>query len=84
MVNIDAERFKVAPFLKKNPASALVLLTDGSVEGTYKVNGIPLNLFLDRRGMIRSRKDGFSGEAEVRGLLDTLLGEPVGAAVTTQ
>jgi hypothetical protein len=82
MINIDAERFRVAPFLKKNPATAMVLLTDGIVEGTYKVTGIPLNLFLDRRGMIRSRKGGFSGEAQMRGLLDTLLNEPGGAAPT--
>ena len=75
MVNIDAERFRVAPFLKKNPATAMVLLTDGKVDDTYEVRGIPLNLILDRRGMIRSRKTGFSGEDQMRGLIDTLLSE---------
>jgi hypothetical protein len=75
MVNIDAERFRVAPFLKKNPATAMVLLTDGKVDGIYDVRGIPLNLILDRKGMIRSRKAGFSGETQMRGLLDTLLTE---------
>ena len=82
MVNIDAERFRVAPFLKKNPATAMVLLTDGRVDGIYKVNGIPLNLFLDRSGMIRLRKGGFWGEAQMRGLLDTLLTETGGAPST--
>jgi hypothetical protein len=75
MVNIDVERFRVAPFLKKNPATAMVLLTDGKVDGTYDVRGIPLNLILDRKGMIRSRKAGFSGEDRMRGLLDTVLSE---------
>ena len=79
MVNIDAERFRVVPFLKKNPATAMVLLTDGKVDGTYDVRGIPLNLVLDRKGMIRSRKTGFSGEAQMRGLLDTLLSEGEGS-----
>ena len=75
MVNIDAERFRITPFLKKNPATAMVLLTDGKVDGTYEVRGIPLNLILDRKGMIRSRKTGFPGETQMRGLLDTLLSE---------
>jgi hypothetical protein len=73
MVNIDVERFRVGPFLKKNPATAMVLLTDGKVDGTYDVRVIPLNLILDRKGMIRARKDGFPGEGQMRGLLDTLL-----------
>ena len=82
MVNIDTERFRVAPFLKKNPATAIVLLSDGNVDDTYKVQGIPLNLVLDRKGQIRLRKTGFSGEARMRGLLDTLLGEPEQAGAT--
>jgi hypothetical protein len=75
MVNVDFERFRVGPFLKKNPPTALVLMSDGRVDGIYKVNGIPLNLILDRKGMVRSRKAGFSGEDQMRGLLDTLLSE---------
>jgi len=75
MVNIDEERFRLSAFLKKNPVIAMVLLTDGKVDSTYDVRGIPLNLVLDRKGMIRSRKSGFSGEAQMRGLLDSLLSE---------
>ena len=75
MVNIDAERFRVAPFLKKNPGTAMVLLTDGKVDDTYNVVGVPLNLILDRKGMIRARKTGFPGEDQIRGLLDSLLAE---------
>jgi hypothetical protein len=75
MVNIDAERFRIAPFLKKNPATAMVLLSDGKVDAAYDVTGIPLNLILDRKGMIRARKTGFPGEDQIRGLLDGLLTE---------
>jgi len=82
MVNIDNERFRVAPFLKKNPATAMVLISDGTVDGAYKVQGIPLNLVLDRKGQVRLRKTGFPGEARMRGLLDTLLGEPEQARAT--
>jgi len=80
MVNIDAERFRVAPFLKKNPTTAVVLLTDGEVDVTYDVRGVPLNLILDRKGMIRARKSGFPGEDQIRGLLDGLLIEASRAA----
>jgi hypothetical protein len=77
MVNIDSERFKVGPFLKKNSATATVLLSDGKVEDSYKVQGIPLTLALDRKGMIRLRKTGFSRgeEHQLRGAIETLLGE---------
>lgn len=77
MVNIDFERFKVGPFLKKNPPSATVMLSDGKVEDSYGVEGIPLTLALDRKGMIRLRKTGFGqgGEHELRGAIEALLGE---------
>jgi hypothetical protein len=77
MVNIDFERFKVVPFLKKNSASATVLLSDGKVEDSYGVQGIPLTLVLDRKGMIRYRKMGFSagGENDLIGALEALLSE---------
>ena len=77
MVNIDSERFKVGPFLEKNPATATVILSDGKVESDYGVQGIPLTLVLDRKGMIRHRKTGFSagGEHDLRGLLEALINE---------
>src|SRR5262249_42509507 len=58
--------------------------SDGTVDGAYKVQGIPLNLVLDRKGQIRLRKTGFQGEARMRGLLDTLLGEPEQARATQE
>lgn len=75
MVNIDSERFKVGPFLKKNSATATVLLSDGKVEDSYGVQGIPLTLVLDAKGMIRYRKTGFSagGEHELRGAIEAVL-----------
>lgn len=78
MINIDSERFKVGPFLKKNPASATVVLSDGKIEESYGLQGIPLTLALDRKGMIRLRKTGFSpgGEHELRAAIETLLNEP--------
>jgi len=78
MVNIDSERFKVVPFLKKNPPSATVVLSDGKVEDSYGVRGIPFILALDRKGMIRLRKTGFSPgtEHELRGAIEALLNEP--------
>jgi hypothetical protein len=77
MVNIDNERFRVGPFLKKNPPSATVILSDGLVEQSYGVQGIPLTLALDRKGMIRLRKVGFShgSEHELRGAIEALLNE---------
>lgn len=75
MINIDMERFKLGPFLKKNPATATILLSDGAVEQNYGVQGIPLTLVLDRKGQIRYRKNGFGpeGEHELRGAIDALL-----------
>jgi len=77
MVNIDSERFKVVPFLKKNPHSATVVLSDGKVEDSYGVQGIPLTLALDRKGTIRLRKTGFSpgSEHELRAAIEALLNE---------
>ncbi len=77
MVNIDSERFRVGPFLKKNPPTATMALSDGKVEDSYGVQGIPLTLVLDRKGMIRLRKVGFGagGEHELRGAIETLLSE---------
>jgi hypothetical protein len=77
MVNIDSERFRVGPFLKKNPPSATVVLSDGNVESSYAVQGIPLTLALDRKGMIRLRKTGFGsgGENELCGAIEALLNE---------
>lgn len=77
MINIDAERFKVGPYLKKSPATATVVLSDGKVEGNYGVQGIPLTLVIDGKGMIRYRKVGFSagGENDLRGALEAVLGE---------
>jgi hypothetical protein len=84
MVNIDSDRFRVAPFLKKNPNTATVLMSDGKVEDSYGVQGIPLTLILDRKGMIRYRKIGFSaeGESELRGAIDALLNDKAGAPAT--
>lgn len=75
MINIDAERFRVGPFLKKNPPMATILLSDGIVEAEYGLHGIPLTLVIDRQGQIRYRKTGFSadGEHELRGAIDALL-----------
>lgn len=86
MVNIDSERFKVGPFLKKNPASATVVLSDGSVEDRYGLQSIPLTLALDRKGMIRLRKLGFNpgSEHELRGAIEALLKEPVNTAPSTR
>jgi hypothetical protein len=86
MVNIDSERFKVGPFLKKNPHSATVVLSDGSVEDSYGLQSIPLTLALDRKGMIRLRKLGFGagGEHELRGAIETLLNEPDKPASSTK
>lgn len=86
MVNIDSERFKVGPFLKKNPSSATVLLSDGAVESSYGVQGIPLTLALDRKGMIRLRKTGFSAgeEHQLRGAIEALLNEPDKPSASTK
>lgn len=86
MVSIDFERFKVGPFLKKNPNSATIVLSDGAVETGYGVQGIPLTLALDRKGMIRLRKTGFSagGEHELRGAIEALLNEPDKPAASTR
>lgn len=79
MVNIDSERFRVGPFLKKNPATATVLMSDGKVEDSYDVRSIPLTLVLDRKGMIRYKKTGFGagGEHELRGVLEAVLREKI-------
>ena len=84
MINIDLERFRVGPYLKKTPATATVLLSDGKVEGSYGVQGIPLTLVLDRQGMIRYRKVGFGagGENDLRGALEAVLNEEGKPATT--
>lgn len=77
MVNTDSERYKVGPFLKKNPATATVILSDGKTEGQYGLQGIPLNFVIDRSGVIRLRKVGFGpgGDDELRAVIDALLVE---------
>lgn len=77
MVNIDNDRFRVGPFLKKNPATATVLLSDGKVEDSYGVRGIPVTMVLDQKGMIRYQKLGFGagGENDLRGALEAILRE---------
>ncbi len=77
MVNTDVEIYKVGPYLKKNPASATVVLSDGKTETSYGLQGIPLNFIIDRDGVIRFRKVGFGpgGEEELRAVIDALLGE---------
>lgn|GEM_PF-2826421 len=75
MISIDQERYKVGPFLEKNPNSALMLLSNSEVESAYKVQGIPLTLIIDQKGMIRYRHTGFSPgqETELRGVIEALL-----------
>ena len=86
MVNIDFERFRVGPYLKKNPPTATIVLSDGKVEDSYGVQGIPLTLALDRKGMIRLRKTGFGsgGENELRGAIEALLNEQEKPASSTK
>jgi len=77
MINIDEEPYRVAPFLKKNPLSVTILLSDGQVERRYGVEGIPFTLILDRSGMIRYRVKG-SGKAledVLRSTIESLLKE---------
>lgn len=85
MVNTDSERYKVGPFLKKNPATAMVVLSDGKTEGKYELQGIPLNFVIDRTGMIRLRKVGFGpgGEDQLRAVIDALLAEPMNSGGKT-
>jgi hypothetical protein len=77
MVNTDFERYKVGPFLKKNPATATVVMSDGKTESNYNLQGIPLNFVIDRNGVIRFRKVGFGsgGEDQFRAIIDALLAE---------
>jgi thiol-disulfide isomerase/thioredoxin len=77
MINTDEEAFRVPLYLKKKPAAATVLMKDDKVENVYSVQGIPLTVIIDRKGVIRYRAVGFGAgkENELRKKIDELLSE---------
>jgi hypothetical protein len=77
MINTDSEPFKVRPFLKKNPATATIVMSDGKTEEKYGMRGLPLNLIIDRQGNLRLRKTGFGPnvQSQLRAVIDVLLSE---------
>jgi peroxiredoxin len=85
MISLDEEHYKVPLFLKKNPASAMILLSDGQVQGRYGVQGIPHNLVLDAKGMIRYRvRAGKDVEDAFRRVIESLLKEGEKVASSAQ
>jgi hypothetical protein len=86
MISIDEEQYKVPPFLKKNPAPATMLLSDGQVQGRYGVQGIPFNLVLDAKGMTRYRVTGVGKGVEdaFRRAIESLLKEGEKVASSAQ
>ncbi len=55
-IDIGESKKKVSSFVKKNDINYHVALDpDGDVAGLYNVTGIPLNIILDKEGIIRYR-----------------------------
>ena len=63
-ISTDRQKSKVPPFVEKNGYTFPVLLADGKVETAYQVRGIPVVYLIDRTGVIRYHKEGFSPGSE--------------------
>lgn len=60
-VDIESDRYKVAPFAKEHGYTFPVLFAEG-LEKLYDVPGYPTNIFIDRQGKIRYREAGYYEE----------------------
>lgn len=85
-VSVDQEKSKVADFAKSQGINYTIALDSGGskVGSSYKVNGIPTTLIIDKKGVIRYVHSGFpirdEGEqkkeiARIEGEIKTLLDE---------
>jgi hypothetical protein len=74
----DVSSGKKIRFMKKNPRSALILMTDNKIERVYAEQGIPLTLIIDRDGMIRYSNLGYSSglKKKLNEVIESLLNEP--------
>jgi peroxiredoxin len=79
-ISTDRQKSKVPPFVEKNGYTFPVLLADGKVETAYQVRGIPVVYLIDRTGVIRYHKEGFShgSEKDFERWVEELLKEEAG------
>lgn len=84
MISIDEEDFLVPLYLKKKPASAVMLLSRDQrkpISDAYGVNGIPANFIIDKAGVVRNYGAGFGQgtEKKLRDWIETALGNGLAA-----
>lgn len=78
-VNVDAEVADAARFLKEVPVDYPVLSdVDSEVLNAFDVQGLPTHFLIDRGGVIRTSRRGFSAdeEAQIRSKVVELLDRP--------
>ncbi len=78
MISLDEEDFLVPLYMKKHPASALMLLARAdakAIKAAYGVSGIPANFVIDAVGAVRHYSSGFGegGEKKLRAEIEAAL-----------
>jgi len=75
-VSTDKAQKAVPPFIEEHKYTFPVLYSDGTVESSYSVYGVPIVYLVDRQGAIRYKHMGYTPnnmlelEVEIRKLLD--------------
>lgn len=67
----EADKYKVAPFVKEKNINFPVILDEG-VKEIYDIKAFPTTIFIDRRGNIRHRDTGFVADESPRMIETTI------------
>jgi cytochrome c biogenesis protein CcmG/thiol:disulfide interchange protein DsbE len=64
---------KAQSFVKKYALVYPVVIDDGTLQGQYQVNGLPVHVFIDRRGVIKSIHVGEMSKTQIAGAIRTIV-----------
>jgi peroxiredoxin len=64
---------KAAQFVRKYALVYPAVVDDGTLQSQYQVNGLPVHVFIDRRGVIRKIVTGEMSKAQIAAAIGTIL-----------
>ncbi len=64
---------KAKQFVSKYDLVYPAIVDDGTLQSQYNVNGLPVHVFIDRRGIVRKIKAGEMSKAEISASIQTIL-----------
>lgn len=64
---------KAAQFVRKYDLSYPAIVDDGTLQDEYKVNGLPVHVFIDRTGVIRKMVTGEMDKTQIAAAIQAIL-----------